>query len=450
MKAGSDYSRVHYTPHSGDDRYTVDHYDLDLVYTPRNNRLEGTATLKVELLEPTAEIRLDLVWLRVSKIRVDGKPTKHIKQGLHAVTVRLGKTRQAGTTVSVAVDYAGSPRPRRTTWGQLGWEELDNGALVASQPIGAPTWFPCNDRPDDRGTYSIRLRTDREFYVAATGIPGSVKHQRGQRVFSFESSVPTATYLVAAHIGDYAEHQLPWGKGADKHRPKGRMVVPPAVKREAKEAFEDVPAMIATFEDWFGPYPQEDLTLVVTEDELEIPLEAQGMVTFGVNHLQPDQQRLIAHELAHQWFGNSVDLARWCDIWLNEGFACYAEWLWSEAADGPSAAELAQVHHARLQELDQDLLLGDPGPEDMFDDRVYKRGALLLETLRRRLGDDVFRTLLTRWASEHRHSLVRTEDFVALTAQVAEEAGRHDPTSVFTQWLDRPEVPMLPPAGAFD
>ena len=157
--------------------------------------------------------------------------------------------------------------------------------------------------------------------------------------------------------------------------------------------------MMQLFESAFGPYPQDACTLVVTPDELEIPLEAQGMAVFGANHLDLASERLVAHELAHQWFGNSVGVARWQDIWLNEGFACYAEWMWSEASGRQTVHEKAARHHARLVVLAQDLVLADPGPELMFDDRVYKRGALTLYALRRRMGESAFAALLREWAS---------------------------------------------------
>ena len=112
--------------------------------------------------------------------------------------------------------------------------------------------------------------------------------------------------------------------------------------------------------------------------------------------------------MSHQWFGNSLTLGQWRDIWLHEGFACYAEWLWSEESGKDSAHERAVEHWDRLASLDQDLVLGDPGPELMFDDRVYKRGALLLHALRLTLGDDAFFELLTAWVTEHAHSTVST------------------------------------------
>ena len=132
----------------------------------------------------------------------------------------------------------------------------------------------------------------------------------------------------------------------------------------ARAAFADQPRMLETFARLFGPYPFDAYTVVVTDDLLEIPLESQTLSTFGSNHLSRDweAQRLIAHELAHQWFGNTVTAASLRDIWLHEGFACYAEWLWSEAIGRTTAQEEAERHHALLARLPQDLVLTDPGP----------------------------------------------------------------------------------------
>ncbi|MGO8772569.1 M1 family aminopeptidase, partial [Mycobacterium sp.] len=146
---------------------------------------------------------------------------------------------------------------------------------------------------------------------------------------------------------------------------------------------------------------------------------------------------LIAHELAHQWFGNSVTARWWRDIWLHEGFACYAEWLWSEHSGGPSADELARQHYEQLRNKPQDLLLADPGPRDMFDDRVYKRGALTLHTLRGRLGDEKFFALLKDWTTRYRHRTVVTDDFTGLAANYSDESLR----PLWDAWLYSTEVP---------
>ena len=186
---------------------------------------------------------------------------------------------------------------------------------------------------------------------------------------------------------------------------------------------------------------------MVTDDELDDPIEAQGMSIFGANHVdgRRTHERLVAHELAHQWFGNSLTVADWRHIWLNEGFATYAEWLWSEASGGLSADGARRASGTRTAgRAAQDLVLADPGVARMFDDRVYKRGALTLHALRRRVGDDAFFALLREWTTRYRHATVTTAQFVALAA---EHAGT-DLSAFFTAWLRLPALPRLAPAAA--
>jgi aminopeptidase N len=210
----------------------------------------------------------------------------------------------------------------------------------------------------------------------------------------------------------------------------------------AARDFGRQPQMMKLFVRLFGPYPlSTGYTVVVTDDDLEIPLEAQGISIFGANHCdgQRSSERLIAHELAHQWFGNSVTAKRWRHIWLHEGFACYAEWLWSEHSGGRSADVWARHYHQRLADSPQDLVLADPGASDMFDDRVYKRGALTLHALRRRLGDENFFALLQDWTARYRHGTVVTDDFTGLAANYAHECLR----PLWDAWLYGTAVPSL-------
>ena len=427
-----------YAPQSGDLTFDVESYELDLSYRVRTNRLEGRAVVNAVAAVPTSSVALDLIGLRASRVRVDGDRRTAYAQGPRKVRVVLPRRMEPGERFSIEVTYAGAPAPRRTRWGTIGFEELEDGALVAAQPTGAPTWFPCNDRPDDRARYSITVATDAGYTAVATGaLVGSAR--RGQfEARTFRSDVPTATYLTALHIGRYVSTALPGSAGPAELRVA--VVHPPALRIEVATAFAPVPRMMQLFESAFGPYPQDACTLVVTPDELEIPLEAQGMAVFGANHLDPASERLVAHELAHQWFGNSVGVARWQDIWLNEGFACYAEWMWSETSGRQTIDEKAARHYARLAVLDQDLVLADPGPELMFDDRVYKRGALMLYALRQRMGESAFAALLREWASAGAGSSVTTADFRAL---VVRRAGA-DIDELLTAWLDRPELPPMP------
>ncbi len=426
-----------YAPQSGDRSYDVESYDLSLTYRVRTNRLDGVATIVGIARESLSSFALDLVGLRTGRVRMDGALAR-FAAGPRVLRVTPGRTIAPGERFAVEVTYGGAPAPRRSRWGTVGWEELTDGALVAGQPIGAPTWFPCNDRPDARARMRMEITVDDGYAVAATGVAGATARRGGRVTTTFTSDVPTATYLAAVHVGRYRTRPLV-GSG-DGVIPPVSVTAPPALTSAADRAFATVPDMLRLFDRLFGPYPQEACSLVVTADELEIPLEAQGLAVFGMNHLVPAAQRLVAHELAHQWFGNSVGLARWSDIWLNEGFACYAEWLWSEESGGTDVETCVAENYAGLVAKPRDLLLVDPGPDDMFDDRVYKRGAIALHAVRREVGDAAFFDLLRAWTAEHRHRLVTTDDF----RRAVEAAGGGDAATVLSRWIDHRALPPRP------
>ena len=211
--------------------------------------------------------------------------------------------------------------------GPTGWEELTDGVLVAAQPHGAPTWFPCNDRMADKATYRVTVRTEPGYRVVSNGTLAA-QRRVGRRVeWVHEQSEPMSTYLATLQIGRYVLEHQPGGATPSA------LAAHPARMPSARVAFADQPRMLETFSALFGPYPFDAVHGGRHRRRLEIPLESQTLSAFGTNHLSRiwDNQRLIAHELAHQWFGNTVTAASLRDIWLHEGFACYAEWLWSEA-----------------------------------------------------------------------------------------------------------------------
>ena len=431
-----------YTPDRGDPAYVVTHYDLDLDYKVSSNRLSGRAVLDVRAARDTRRLVVDLVGLRVSKVSVGGAPARWAHRGARLVVTPASPLTR-GERTQVAITYAGTPGPVSTRWGDVGWEELTEGALVAAQPNGAPTWFPCNDHPRHKATYRLSFECDSPFDVVATGalVSTRVRGSRTRRVFV--QDVPMATYLATVHVGRYVHREL--GPAAVPVR----VAMPAACERPVMHDLGRLPRMTFHFGELFGDYPFDDYTVVVTADDLEIPLEAHALATFGPNWLDGNRrhERLVAHELAHQWFGNSLTTATWADIWLNEGFACYAEWLWAEHADGVSAHLNATTHWARLLRLPQDLVLADPGPDLMFDDRVYKRGALTLHALRRRLGDGVFFALVRDWVATYRHGSVTTEDFVALAEAHASRAhgddGRDEVRRLLEAWLWTEPLPPL-------
>ena len=431
-----------YMPGHGTNAYRVTRYELDLDYRVSSNRLAGHAVLHAITQLPTSAIVLDLAGLRATKIQLNGRRVRRFTQRAEQLVVYPDNPLLATEAFTLDIRYEGYPAPRRGVWGEVGWEELSDGVLVAGQPNGAASWFPCNDHPRDKATYLITVTTDANYRAVCNGVLLSRTSRASRVTWVFEQAEPMATYLATVQIGRYELLTL----NAD--RPSGHVpqyvAVPASLQAGARAALARQPDMMRTFTNCFGPYPFPEYTVVVTDDVLEIPLEAQTLSILGPNHLRQDweSQRMIAHELAHQWFGNSLTTATWKDIWLHEGFACYAEWIWSEEAGIMSAAARARAAWRKLAAAPQDLMVGDPGPELMFDDRVYKRGALALHALRVRCGDLAFFALLHDWTDHFRHGTVTTADFIVAAAHTT----GLDAEALLHPWLFADALPPLPQA----
>ena len=432
-----------YFPGHGDPRYRVLSYELDLGYRPSGNRISATARLAAVVTDtegPLREFALDFGAFRIDRVAVDSAPAKYTHRA-GKLRVRPAVPLLPGFRFSVVVRYTGTPHPIASPWGALGWEELSDGALVASQPIGAPSWYPCNDHPADKASYRIAVTAPSAYTVVANGRLVTHDVAASTTRWVYDQPVPTASYLATVQIGRYVQSQISDSRPA----PIPQTVAFPArLRARVTHDFARQPQMMALFEELFGLYPFGEYAVVVADDVLDVPVEAQGLSTFGTNHVdgRRGSERLVAHELAHQWFGNSLTVAGWRHIWLNEGFAKYAEWLWSErCGDGvATAGDLAAQSHALLSRRPQTLRLGDPGMRKMFDDRLYLRGGLVLHALRCALGDDPFFAMLKAWAVERRHGVVTTSQFI-------DHANRYSPhrlDDLFTAWLDETPLPPLP------
>jgi aminopeptidase N len=427
----------------------VSRYELHLDYRVATNHLNAHVTISAAAQSDLTSVMLNLSGLRVLKVRINGeRPARFIqREGRLVITPTQPVPGGAGFTVDVR--YEGRPGPLRGNWGDVGWEELTDGVLVAGQPTGAPSWFPCNDHPSRKASFGFTVTTDVNYRVVCNGTLVSRQSKASRETWVYEQSEPMATYLATVQIGRYASAPLtgtPWSErdatGSGGNRTAGSGVpqfvaAPLSLMNRAQETLARQDHMMETFIDRFGPYPFPAYTGVVPDDDLEIPLEAQSLSILGPNHLDQrwESQRLIAHELAHQWFGNSVTAASWKDIWLHEGFACYAEWLWSEASGQGAASDRARTALQGLTALPQDLPVGDPGSELMFDDRVYKRGALALHALRIAMGDDAFFGLLRAWTSRHRFGSVTTNDLAELAQELCGGVRGFDARAILSPWL---------------
>jgi len=416
--------------------FTVSHYDLTLDYRVATNRLDAVAVVTANATEDLAGISLELASLKVTEVLVNGRRPARWRHQRGLMTVRLAAPLRAHEEFAVTVRYGGKPGPLLGPWGDVGWEELADGVLVAGQPDGAASWFPCHNSPADKAAFRITVTAESLYTVVCNGRLVSRTALSARERWVYEMAQPMSPYLATVQVGRYESFELASG-------PIRQVVfAPPKLRHAVMDDLARQPQMMDVFRDAFGPYPFVDYTVVVTDDVLEIPVEAQGLSVFGANHLDGTQtwERLVAHELAHQWFGNSLTVASWNEIWLHEGFACYAEWLWSHASGGETAHQQAVAAYARLAELPQDFLIGDPDADHMFDDRLYKRGALALHSLRLTVGEEPFFAVMRAWAAENRHGTVSTQGFI----DTAQRMTSTTLGGLFAAWLETEELPPLP------
>ncbi|MGH9244801.1 MAG: M1 family metallopeptidase [Acidimicrobiales bacterium] len=430
-----------YFPALGNGGYDVTQYTLEISYDPASAELDGTATIDAEATQELTRFNLDLTNLEVADVSIDGEPATFEHEG-QELTVTPDSAIDDGAGFTMAVDYGGIPDPiDSTALGQVGWNTTADGTVyVLSEPEGASTWFPANDHPLDKAPFTFRVTVPDGLEVAANGLLQSqTPTGDGRTTWEYEATDPMAPYLATVEIGQFVFEQTEGPGGLPI-----RNAFAESLAADATFDFGRTGEMIELFATLFGPYPFEAYGAVVVDDFIGVALETQTMSLFGAEIVdgRRGQEEIVAHELAHQWFGDSVSLARWQDIWLNEGFATYAQWIWGEHAGGRSVDSAARQSHSSMR-TNPDLGLpppGDPGPPQLFAASVYIRGALTLHALRRTVGDDAFFETLRTYTAEFADGNATTDDFVG----AAERESGMELTELFDRWLYEEDVPELP------
>jgi len=431
-----------YFPGSGNAGYDVTHYDIHIAYTPDRAPIRATTIVDAMAGQNLTSFNLDFSGLHIDTVTVAGKPATFTRSG-DELTVRPRSRLNAGQHFTTRVSYHGIPHtltdPSESVpsdAGQLGWTRTGDGAVfVVSEPIGARTWFPGNDHPADKATFDITVNVPEKYSVASNGALAEGPVHRRRRDWHWSMDRPMATYLATVVVAPMLEEQA--------HSPAGvpiRNFLPADSSDEDVASFAKSGAMVDYLATLFGPYPFGEYGAVVVKPELDYALETQTMSLFGSDMLGTDSEAemTVAHELAHQWFGNSVGIRRWADIWLNEGWATYTQFLWLAHAD--PTFDLNQVMiNLRARDAHELTPPNDPGADGLFTSAVYERGALALHALRRTIGDEKFFEIAHRWNEKYRYGTATTAEFVAMTNAVA---GR-DLTGFFHAWLDDHEVPRL-------
>lgn len=628
-----------YYPSAGNPGYDVGHYDLDLSYAPDQDLLAGKAAISATANTKTAlsSFNLDLDGLTVSSITVDGRPATFSRAG-GELTVKPAVTIKKGAAFLVVVAYSGVP----VSLDDAGFLATDDGALVAGQPRVASSWFPANDHPADKATYTIKITVPAGLQAVSNGRLVSQTVTGASSVWVWQMDQPMASYLATIDVGQFDIHSYsaggidyldavdpdlsapfsahsgtefassgadlnsykrlqrtitvdpaspqlsfwvnratergydfaiveiapsgtddwttlpdqggilrqnagsagcadilgqhpfldhylttaddgsctptgttgewwavtggstgweqwafdlaayagtqvdvaityvsdyavpadglfvddivtPGGEGATSFEDDGDVydgwtqdwtateVGPPPIGDRIQASLAREPYIIEALSSWFGPYPFGQAGAIVDDySGLGFALENQTRPVYAKEFWRNGQNDgVVVHELAHQWFGDSVAVQRWSDVWLNEGFATYAEWLWYEHEGGDTPQGIFDYYYNTVWPAGDpfwNLKIGDPGQDSLFSTPVYYRGAMTLQALRMTIGDDAFLTLLPLWHAAHEGGNGTTSEFIALAEKVSHQKLK----KFFDAWLytgSRPVAPAAPPAS---
>jgi aminopeptidase N len=417
-------------PNAGNGGYDVTNYSLTLSYEPETNQLAGTAVIRARATQDLSRFNLDLRGFTISQLLVDGRASSFARDGQELIITPRQPGIRTGTTFTVTVGYAGTPAIVTDPDQSIeGWIPTDDGAFVVGEPQGSPAWYPANDNPRDKATYDFAVTVPAGLKVMANGVLISNVTQNGRTTWVWRETDPMSPYLATATLGRFdltvsTVSGIPSYVAVDPQLPSGQVL-------------SKLPDIVAFYISIYGPYPLNAVGSVVdSAREVGYSLETQ---TKPVYDRMPDEATL-AHELSHMWYGDSVTLTQWPDIWLHEGFATWSEWIWSEHSGNRSA-------HSWFEHLyntpAHDIRFWTPPPANpgtpvfLFNGTIYYRGAMTLQALREKVGDFAFFGIMRTWATQNRYGNVTTAQFITLSEQIS----GMDLDHFFDVWLYQPEKP---------
>lgn len=432
-----------YYPDYGNGGYDVSHYDLRLKYQPKTDELSGTTTVLARAEQDLSRFNLDFA-LDVKEVHVNGRKAKVSATGAHELEITPAEPLKKGERFSVVVRYSGIPSEVEVS-GFTSWQRTPDGGVAANEPESAWWWYPSNDHPSDKATFDISIAVPKGYKSLSNGDLVSEEPAGGGWTRSnWRSGQPQATYLATMAVGKF---------DVTKSKTESGIPVVNAYSESLGDEDGSARASIertAEITDWletvFGKYPFSSVGGYVPATGAGFALETQTRPFYGNARFKKGTDvSVVVHELAHQWYGDSVSVRNWRDIWLNEGFASYASWLWSEKEGEGTAQEIASEVYESYPAKDPfwKVSPGDPGAENQFHGAVYDRGAMALQALRNKIGDKDFFKILEGWQTERKGGNARVEDFI----KYSEKASGKSLSSLFDTWLYKTSKPKKPALG---
>jgi len=427
-------------PDLGNPGIDVEHYDIDLSFDHATNEIDAIATLEITAAAELEGFTLDAVGLDVSAVTIDGHKATFLNADPELRITPHG-TVPKGDTFDVAVTYTTKGNAGTISAGvTAGWFETKTGSFVLNEPDGARNWLPSNDHPSDKATYHFTIHVPKGVTAAANGSLVDHTTSAAGEVWEWDQPDPMTTYVIQLMTGELAvvdsvgPNKLPLIN-----------VIQAGDEKAMQPFIDDTAAQIDFFDDFFGPFPFASYGIAMTDGYIGGAMEEEGRSLFSVGDFRGQRvdlstALLLSHELAHQWFGDAVSPAQWKDIWLNESFATYGEWMWIDHAGYRSLDESAESALAQRQH--SDYATGDPDIPGLFGFEVYEGGATVLHALRKMVGDDTFFEILSTWAKTYSGTSRSSADFVALSSKLAGQ----DLTDFFDTWLYSVNLPPAYPS----
>lgn len=418
-----------YFPKAGNGGYDVSHYGLTLSYVPDGRRLTGTAVITALATEDLSAFDLDLAGMDVRAVTVDGADAGFRRDGQELV-VRPADALAEGETFEVRVRYSGSPRTITDPDGSKeGWLPTGDGALALGEPTGSMAWFPGNHHPSDKAAYDVAVTVPKGLTAVSNGELRSERSAPdGSRTFVWHTAEPMASYAATLAIGRYTVTASSTDDGLPLY-----VAVDPSQVAASRAVLARLPEVLQWAQENFGRYPFSSAGAIVDRPEDSgYALETQNRPVYPG---APDLE-IFVHENVHQWFGDSVTPRTWQDMWLSEGLATYAEWMWTEDEGGATADERFAELYEHGEDEFEDLWDFPPAKPTsaahISDSPVYQRGAMVIHRIRRTVGEDAFFDLVQGWATARHHDSADTDDF---TAFVEKQAPDVDFDEIWSDWL---------------
>jgi len=453
-------------PLLGNGGYDVQHYDLNINYNPVTNAMTSIATITSKATQDLSEFSLDFRGLNVTSVTVGGQPAAAVARDADKLIITPATAPLNSSTFTTVVAYNGVPVEVTDPDGtKEGWIRTSDGSFVVNEPMGAMSYYPNNNHPIDKATYDMSITVPSTHTALGNGeLASKVDNGNGTTTWNWHMGYPMASYLSTTTVGvfDYTMTLGPTAKGfagnpLELHNAL-ESTFTAAQKASANTSIAREDAITKFLSDVYGPYPFDSVGVVADRlpASLGYVLEVQTKIHFPSSSVSVNT---LAHEITHQWFGNSVSLKSWSDIWLNEGWATWSQWNWTNKQNNgiTPAQQFLNNYNSTSNPTRWNVATAVvPTAADIFDTfPVYTRGAMTLEALRQIIGDGAFMELARTWVTEHRFGNATTADFIALAKRIARDRSGFEASNLakldtfFQQWLYTPAKPTMTPTTFF-